>query len=294
MIVTKFSKEAYDNVFPIIIETIKQSIYDKDDDFFLMCIGATGSGKSMLSLHGMELYLKDKKSIDYVGFTRSSYAKALITAAQSDKPRMCINDEANVSKRDSITKYNKDVIGLFYSNRGANTFHWWNNPSLDMLDKSFINERIKGVIYVKTKDNNLPRLYYFFWQKDIKKIMEKYKTLDINILKRVCKKYAYYRGWFRDYTGDLKKDYLEQKNKRILDVVQNFHDTYCDNLDKIPRCKLIKKLKISDNTMRSYENKMKEEGLLVENEDYEVNLAGRRFYSEESVEKFIKYAQTLH
>jgi len=294
MIVTKFSHAMYDNIYPLVIKVIKDSIADKDDDFLILCIGETGSGKSMFMLHGMELFLGDKKSIDYIGFTKSSYANALIRAAKSGKPRMCINDEANISKRDSITKYNKDMITLFYSNRGANIFHWWNNPSIDMLDKSFINERIKAVVYIKTKTVNLPRLYYFFWQKDIKKIMEKYKTLDTNVLKKVCRKYAYYRGWFRDYNGDLKKPYLEQKNKRILDVIQDFHDTYSDDTDSIPRSKLIKKLKINDNTMRNYENKMEELGLLVEDQDYEVNVAGRKLYNGASVEKFIKYAKSLH
>ena len=81
-----------------------------DDDFLLVCFGATGTGKSMLMLGAYEEYAGDQASIDYVALKREDFAKSLRMASVAKSTRFVGNDEANISKRDSLTKFNKDVI----------------------------------------------------------------------------------------------------------------------------------------------------------------------------------------
>lgn len=253
MIVAPYdNNRKYDAILDNVIENVSDRLNVKEDDFLLLCVGLAGTGKSMLMLHCMEKYLGDKASVSYIGLNKSSFAQALHDSTTGLLPRFCSNDEANVNKRESMSKYNKDLMDLYLSIRGLRTFHYWCNPSLDMMDKYFIEERIKGVIFIATKDYDRPRIYYYFRKNDILKIWRKYNRLDISIIKRVCKKYAYYKGWFKDYDGVLLSDYKKKKDERMSEKVIDFYERYGDSDNMIKRSTLAKKMQVTGKTIQNH------------------------------------------
>lgn len=220
---------SYDANLDRIIGHVRYLTTEKDDDFLILCAGDTGTGKSMLMMHALDFFMKDHKSVDYVGLTKGSFASGFKKV--QDVPigfKFLGNDEANISKREALSKYNKDLLDLYYSCRGLNIFHWWNNPSVDIIDKPFIKDRVKGFILITTKDKHRPRIYYYFTKNALVKIYEKYKNLDIKTIKKVRGKYALYKGWFKDYQGDLRMDYLNKKNPRMIEKVDDFFGKYGD------------------------------------------------------------------
>lgn len=159
-----------------------------------------------------------------------------------------------------------------------------------MIDKHFIEERIKGVIFIASKDIDRPRIYYYFRKKDLLKIWEKYGNVKINLLKRVCGEYAYYRGWFKDYKGELLEKYKSKKENRMEEKVDTFFDNYGveDSVENIKRTKLAKNLNLSRPTITNYTNKMMELGLLKP-EHIIVRSTGHTFYKKEAIPIFEEY-----
>ena len=284
--------EKYDKGFKMLAEASTKFLKHRKDDNLILCVGGTNTGKSMLSLHMMQLYMGDQASIKYIGLDQSQFANAL--KAVKDKPtlpKFLCHDEANISKRDAMTRYNKSVIDLYFSIRGLRIFHWWNTPSLDMIDKPFVDEVLKGVILITDKSVHRPRVYYYFRQSGILKILKKYDNLKIDTIKRVRKKYAWYRGWFKDYNGYLRPAYEKKKQARMDCKVDDFYKEY-GKVDDIFSKKDVKAtLKISsDMTLWNYEKKLKKEGLLQEG-DITTTPTGRKFYSKNCLEEFKELAK---
>lgn len=230
----KYNKDRdYDELLDSIMSHVKYLITEKDDDFLILCAGDTGTGKSMLMMHTLDRFMNGHKSVEYVGLTKGSFASGFKKVQAVPKGYKFLgNDEANISKRDALSKYNKDLLDLYYSCRGLNIFHWWNNPSVDIIDKPFIKDRVKGFILITTKDKDRPRIYYYFTKNALIKIFEKYKNLDIKTIKKVKGKYATYKGWFKDYNGALKQEYLDKKNPRMIEKVDDFVEKYGDKEDE--------------------------------------------------------------
>lgn len=218
--------QPFDDGFRFVIKAARKAIEEKNDDFLVIGVGFTGSGKSNQLLEGYEEFAGEEATVEQIALTRRDFATSLKRAKESKTARFVGYDEANVNKRDSLTKWNKKVLDLYWSIRGLRIFHWWCNPSLDFIDKPFIEERIKGVFFVFTKDVKRPRLYYYFRKKDILAVYEKAGDLKLKTLKKYGKKYAYYRGWFRPYKGRLLEDYLKKKEDRMEEKVEEFFDEY--------------------------------------------------------------------
>jgi len=268
----------YDSIFKKIVLDVKRVLYDKEDDFVLMCVGSPGTGKSMLGLHGMDIYLGQEASVSYVGLNREDFARALKAATSKVFPRFCMNDEANISKRDALSQYNKHLIDLYYSIRGLQIFHWWCNPSLDMIDKALVKERIKGLILCSTKSIDKPRLYFYFRQRELLQILEKYNNLDLGLLNRVAGKYAYYRGWFRDYTGHLRSAYRDKKLNRMVEKVDQFAETYGIKGDRLTMEEISKITGISYRVLKAYKAELIANKKIVLDKDYIVTPTGRVFF----------------
>src|SRR6056297_403636 len=207
------------------IPALKKHIKEKDDDYLLLAIGDTGTGKSTLFLHVLEKYLGEKSSENLIGLDKQQIADAFKRVSLMDHPRAWVCDEANFSKRDSMSKFNKDLIDLYMSVRGLNILHLWCNPSLEMIDKYFVEEKIKGIFFCPSKIKGR-RPYYYIEKKQLLQIIKKYKKISLDILSKVKKKYAKWKGWYCDYNGFLKKRYLEKKNNRMVDKISKFHQIY--------------------------------------------------------------------
>jgi len=287
MIVAKYIKDArHDANLSWLINTVKNNIKQRDDDFMLLCVGDPGTGKSHLALYALEEYLGDEASVAFIGLNKGDFANALRAAKECKDLRFCLNDEANLSKRDALSMYNKHTIDLYYSIRGLNIWHWWNNPSLDMIDKAFIKERIKGVIIITTKSTDRPRIYYYLTKKAIMQILEKYGSLDIPLLKKVVKKYALFKGWFKEYNGPLLKPYLMKKGQRMDEKIEEFAELYGSSADKMSIADISKVLGISKRTIERYELELTSTGKLKLDRDITITATGRRLYTRECVHIF--------
>lgn len=275
----------YDDIFPKVIQTIKkQCEKEQDDDFLLMVVGLSGCGKSALMLHGFDLYLGEKANIDFVAFDRSSFAVSQKRAKDQPLPRFLCNDEANINARDGNSRYIQDLKDLYYSNRGLNIFHWWNNPSVQTTDKDFVLERIAGLIYIATKSKHRPRVYYYFRKNDILKIFDEVETLRLHILKRYATKYAYYQGWFRDYRGRLYQDYKKKKDARMDEKVEVFFEKYGNSNTMLSMRDVLDTLHISRQSLVDHLASMEADKAIPVGA-LEVSPSKRRYFKPELVEQ---------
>ena len=280
----------YDQGLTFIINAIKKRIPETEDDFLLLNCGARGTGKSMLTLHIEDEYLQDKSSVDFIGLTHSDFAIALKKAKDSPLPRFCSNDEANISKRDTQNTYQKDILDLYYSIRGEQIFHIWNNPSLDIIDRKIIDDIIKGVICIVSKEKNRPRKYYYFRKEDVLRIWDKYESLSIRILKKVASQYAFFQGWFKNYDGKLLEAYRAKKQTRMDSKIDLFHEKYAEQEGYISTPKMYNELGVSRDCFHKWEKQLIDNGILTK-EDFKVAATGRRIFLPTAIAKFQQLAE---
>jgi hypothetical protein len=216
----------------------------------------------------------------------STFAVALKTISKKGiDDRILFYDESNINKRSSSSRVNRDMIDLYMAIRGLNIFHMWCNPSLDMIDKHFIQERIKAIILCPSKTKGA-RVYFYFKQSAILEILKRYDTLTIETLKRVRRKYCLYRGWFKEYKGILKQPYLKIKGNRMVEKVEIFHDKYAEVSDKeyYSLLDIAKQMGCHYTTAQKYVNLGIEQQLLKENEQYKKNFNGSLAFTKDSIE----------
>lgn len=227
MIISPYRQDVpYDFGVEKVDSIVKRSLFEKEDDFLIVCVGTRGTGKTTLMFHFYNRFAGEHASVEQVALTRPDLAQSLKAAKESKVFRFVGYDEANINKREALTKWNRALIDLYFSIRGLRIFHWWNNPSAEMLDKPFIEECVKGLILVFTKEVKRPRLYYYFTKDDLLSLLEDQGNLKLRTLKKHAKKYAYYRGWFKDYTGPLLAAYKEKKQDRMEQKVDDFFAEY--------------------------------------------------------------------
>jgi hypothetical protein len=264
----------------------------KDDDALILTIGDTGTGKSVLNLHLGSLIAPDDFSIDCISLDRETFADTMNYVKTIEGIRVANNDEANVNRRDSLSKFNKDILNLYLSIRGLNIIHLWCNPSIDLIDKAFVKERIEGVLFITTKSIDTPRIYYYFPKSSILQILEKYKNLELRTLKKVRKKYAAYRGWFKDYDGPLMQQYKNKKKRRMSNVVDEFFEKYGtkkENQIYLDVAKSARKMNISRQLLDEYKKILvTEESNLKLTEDYIIGGTGLIKFNSASLDKILE------
>lgn len=202
---------------------IKKRIIETDDNCTIMCFGATGSGKSTLGFHFGNNYNKGKGvDIDLVGFDKKSWAESL-SLMKEEKGLYGINDEANISKREAMGQYNKDVIDLLFSIRGKNMCLWMCNPSADYLDKVIVEEGLVNFFVFITKKQHE---YLIFSQQQILNFLRDHNNLKFETMKRHSEPYSMWKGYFREYKGADWEEYLIKKNERMDDKLDLFVKKY--------------------------------------------------------------------
>jgi hypothetical protein len=199
-----------------------------EDDALFFFAGLPGTGKSMLALHFMTL-LKPDFSVDGICLRPNEFASTIKLVKDSkEKVKMILNDEGNLNRRAAMSKFNRDIIDLYYKIRALRIVHLWCNPSLDQIDRPFIEERVHGAFFLFDKKNS-PRIYYYVQRRNLLKILSKYGDLKLESVRRIVRKYATYRGWFYDFDGEQKKAYLEKKIVRTSEVVDAFADSWAED-----------------------------------------------------------------
>lgn len=203
----------------VLVPSIKKVTLEQDDNFLLALTGVTGSGKSTLGFHVLDLYV-DEPSIEYVALSRDRFARALKKASDGKLPRYVNYDEADVIKRDAMSKWNKAIIKLYAKIRGKNMFHIWAHPSPEMLDKHQVQEVVNGLVYIYKKST--PRMYYYFTKDGLLGVLNDFGNLKEASLKKGASKHASWRGWFEKYEGPLWEEYLELKRGAMEDAIDEF------------------------------------------------------------------------
>jgi ABC-type dipeptide/oligopeptide/nickel transport system ATPase component len=290
----------YDEWLEKTVDATKQHIKINNDDALLIIVGETGSGKSNLGLHIFERYLGNEADVKYIGLNKPSIAEGIKFAKDKPLPRCFFSDEANINKRESLSKFNKDTIDLYLAIRGLNMLHVWCNPSLDMMDKHFIEERIKGVLFcVKPRQKNninksAGRVYYFFQKKDILLILAKYGHLKLPLLYKVRGKYAYYSGWYKEYNGFIKEEYLKKKESRMDEKVEEFFVRWGNLVNDKG---LLKQKQVADflgvtvATIKKYAKELEKRDILEEGLNKFTHINGRTSYKETTLDDFENLAK---
>lgn len=264
MIIAPYRRDRdYDEILERkIIPGIQYTIEQKHQDFLLINVGATGTGKTSLGLHIYECYAGDLASIDYVSLNQQDLAVGIKLASAQPRRRFSMFDEANVSKRDASSRFNKDLIGVYFAIRGLEIFSEWNNPSLDYIDKPFIEEKLNAVIVVIDKSAPpKPRRYLFFTREGILRLLAEHGDLKLETIRRHGRKYALYMGWFKQYRGRLWKDYEKKKQARMEHKVDDFYEKY-GKAKPVSLAEAARRLRCAENTIRKYAPLAIKEGAL--------------------------------
>lgn len=229
MKVSKYNPEiGVDEDLRNIMRMIREKMILNNDDCLIVNVGATGSGKSTLSAHQYSLYrFPEEPDPEKICLTMKDFADLIGELKNYEQPeRVIIYDELELSKRSSMTRWNKDVMTLYFKIRGLQTLHIWNHPSLQMIDRAFIQERINGVFFCIDKTRDRPRRYFFFRKQDVLSMLEKYKTLNIEVLKAHGQGYAYYMGFYGKFDGKLIDRYNSIKSDGMDDAIKDFQKKY--------------------------------------------------------------------
>ena len=233
------------------VDRIASAIEERNDDFVLLIVGDVNSGKSMLSLKLMDVFLGSEANTKWVCFDKATFSDALADVAEKPGRRMLIYDEGNLNKRDSMTKWNRQLIDTFYSIRGLNIFHVWCNPSANVIDKTFLTERVNGLILIVDKNKNKPRRFFYYTKRCLLKHYAKYNSL---------------------------------KTERMKVKVQQLREEFGAKFKTLSSA--AKFLGLSRETVSKHVNKFIREGLLVEGRDFFDNFNGTKSLSSEGFERF--------
>lgn len=287
----------HDAGLKVVVDGVKKHIIEKNDSHFLLCVGHTGTGKSSLMLKAMELYLGDEANINYIALNEAAFIDSLSYVAEKEGLRMLINDEANLSKRDAMKSYNKDIINTYMKIRGKNIFHIWANPSADVIDKFFKDEGfISSFIYIDDrKQINRPRNYYFMKKESVLKFLQDHKGITLPLLKKHIKKYALYCGWFTAYSGHLWKAYEIEKDLTMDDQLLEMKRKYGSKTKMIKISDICRILSISRPTVEKLEKELKEKEIIKEGVDFETTPTGIRLFNKSiisTIKDFKKEART--
>lgn len=287
MIKAPYSQEGLDPLTKKLVRTVKNTIGDKDDDYLLAVVGTTGTGKSSLALHIYEEFDRDGCSVDYVGLDQKDFATAIQRAKDKSDMRFCCYDEANVNRSAHMTSWNKDLEDLYLAIRGLQIFHVWNNPTAQKFPRTFIEERMKGLIYIFTKDVDRPRLFYFFTKAGMLGLYDECKgVLSHRNIKRYAERYASYRGWFKDYKGVLLTPYKNKKLARMDVKVDSFFEKYAQD-DLMTTAQLAKEFGVNGTTITNWREKLA--GMLVPDEDFTITGAGHYRYTRSGADKLKEF-----
>lgn len=225
--------EKHDEYLTKLVNAARDDIKDNNDDRLYIVVGPTGVGKSMLAFHIVDDYTLGEVHMDYLAASRESFAVAIKKLKdkfeQGNKGLPLWFDEADSDNLEQNAKWNKRLFSLYMKIRFLNGFHIWCWPSLKAVDRRFVEERVNGIFFCYTKEQNKPRSYAFFPKQSILRMIDNKLPLNYFNLRKQKEKYAAWIGKYRDYTGKLKEEYLKIKHDGGFDAVDDFFNDFGDD-----------------------------------------------------------------
>jgi hypothetical protein len=212
----------FDENLPRVARAVRKRIVGGSDDAVIAFVGHTGSGKSNLSMWFYEEYAENV-SISQVALNKDLFREALLnckTLRQEDK--VILYDELDLNRRASTSKWNRDFYELYSKIRGVRILHLLNYPSLDMIDRAFVKDRINGVFLVVDKSKHRPRKYYYYSRQRLSLFFQRYGSYNNDLLRVHAPEFAMYCGGFRPYQGGLLDDYEKLKAVAMNSAIDDF------------------------------------------------------------------------
>lgn len=239
----------------------------KDDDFILVIAGTAGSGKSSLGLHTYTLLDPDTCSIDNVALTPQDLAKAFKTAgSRTDGFRYVQYDEGKLNRRDWATEWSKDLLSMYHDIRGKNIYHVWCTAMPNMIDREFVDSRVKGFVFVYSK-GKFARRFLYFTKGDLLRFMEANDNkISIKLLNKHGATFARLDSYFLKYTGPLWAAYADKKDDRMDQRIEEFYDKYAD--ERLTMASYAKSRAVDPKTATKWFKYGVEAALIKEDEDF--------------------------
>lgn len=222
MIIDQYTEDNYGPMYGEFIRGASNNMKEKDDDFVMIIIGATGSGKSNLGLWTQSIVIENPR-IEQVALTREDLARSL--KAAKDSPlgdRYMQYDEGKLNRRDWMGNWSKELLEVYHDIRGLRIFHVWCSAMPNLLEREFIKERVNAICYCYDKAVGRPRHFLLFTKADILKFLQQNETLSMDTLKKYGKSHATMQSWFRQYKGPMNAEYAQKKENRMMQVVDGF------------------------------------------------------------------------
>ena len=245
----------------------------KDDDFILVIAGTAGSGKSSLGLHTYTILDPETCSIDNVALTPQDLAKAFKTAgSRTDGFRYVQYDEGKLNRRDWATEWSKDLLSMYHDIRGKNIYHVWCTAMPNMIDREFVDSRVKGFVFVYSK-GKFARRFLYFTKGDLLRFMEANDNkISIKLLNKHGASFARLDSYFLKYTGPLWAAYADKKDDRMDQRIDEFYEKYADESTNLTR--FSKEQRVDLKTADKWFKYGVEAALLKEDEHFKTNGLG--------------------
>jgi hypothetical protein len=202
-----------------------QKVGGKDDDFILVIAGTAGSGKTSLGLHTYTAIAPGPR-IEQIALTKSDFAIGLDRAANDTDFRYLQYDEGKLNRRDWQSDWSKELLEIYHDIRGLNIFHVWCTAMPELLDRVFVETRVKGFVFVYNKGDYVRRFLYFT-KSDLLRFMDANDgKISMKVLAKFGKTFASLDSYFLRYEGALWKDYELKKTQRMLERVEDFKNRW--------------------------------------------------------------------
>lgn len=222
MIIDEYRDGNVGQRFEEFVLSANKNVVNKNDDFVMLIVGTTGTGKSNLGLWVQSLIVPTPK-IEQIALTRADLARAIDAELEAPSDHRYIQyDEGKLSRRDWASEWSKELLELYHDVRGLNIFHTWCTAMPNLLDREFIKSRVGCLIFIYTKDIDRPRHFLLFTKTDLLRFLDQNDNISMDTLKKYGKSHASMQSWFKEYTGPMSAAYADKKDARMRERVKQF------------------------------------------------------------------------
>lgn len=269
----------------ILIQYIKDRIFKKNKNFFMIVVGSTGSGKSYSALRLAEM-LDDSFDINRVSFKAKEFMNtinSLVNSGQDIKGKVIMWDELGVehSAREFMTISNRVINYFFQTSRNLNLIVIMTVPFLSFIDSNTrklahcicettgINSRTKQVsLKVKMLQVNTfsGEEYPKFLRYRTKNKHYVLKKIKVNIpSKKLREPYEVKKLNFNKELNQQivnKLERVEEKDRRALKPLTDYQEKFIKLLSKNNIEEVCRILDIGEGTAYTYKKRLEDKGVI--------------------------------